>query len=338
MTSSSGTDIDAGLAAMVICICVLGVILNLLVILVVALNRNMRASTDLFVVNLSISDILLAGLALPLKINTALYADGDFHGGDVGCKLIQFVPQFSIMCSISTMVAISFDRLFAITEQKYMRLRVTAVLIALIWVIALATSAPQLYEYSVSLEVEEYDNDTHVSCGSHDIPENFETVYACIVLVVSYVLPLMLIAGNYGRLVVFLYKRSVVTTGTRLGQGGNHVMRSKIKVLKLLICLTVIFIILWMPYFVLFTIEEITDTDNSSESASAAHTVKHLMIAVSTITNPILYATFNKTFRLGLRRLVPCCKQGLVGDVGEVGCGEAGRNFVGDKTVSTTAV
>lgn len=81
MTSTSGKDIDLGLAAAMVCICVLGVMMNLLVILVLALNRNMRASTDLFVVNLSVSDILLAGLALPLKINTALYADGDFHGG-----------------------------------------------------------------------------------------------------------------------------------------------------------------------------------------------------------------------------------------------------------------
>lgn len=153
------------------------------------------------------------------------------------------------------MVAISFDRLFAITQQKLMRFRVTACVIALIWVISLATSAPQLYEYSVSVKVEEYDNDTHVSCGSHDIPENFETVYASIVLVVSYILPLILIAANYGRLVVFLYKKSNPSTGTRVGQGGNQVMRSTVKVLKLLICLTVIFIILWMPYFILFTIE-----------------------------------------------------------------------------------
>lgn len=91
---------------------------------------------------------------------------------------------------------------------------------------------------------------------------------------------------------------------------------------------------LWFLFFV--CVQEITDTDNSSESASAAHTVKHLMIAVSTITNPILYVVFNRTFRLGLRRLAPCCKQGLVEDVG---CGVTGRNLNGDreKTVSTIA-
>ena len=69
-----------------------------------------------------------------------------------------------------------------------------------IWLIALVTSAPQLYEYSVYEEVEEEDDGTNYTkqeCGSHDILENFEVIYAIIVVSVSYVIPGVILIINY---------------------------------------------------------------------------------------------------------------------------------------------
>lgn len=153
------------------------------------------------------------------------------------------------------MTVISFERYFAIVHQKNFTIRATLLVILAIWIVSFATSAPQLYEYSAKVVPDEYGNGTHLSCGSHDIPENFETIYASIILAISYVIPLLLISTNYFRLVAFLYRVSKINKGANPGQGGYTVNRDKVRVLRMAIVLTSVFTLLWLTYFVLFTIE-----------------------------------------------------------------------------------
>jgi len=57
------------------------------------------------------------------------------------------------------------------------------IIIGAVWVLALAVSAPQLYEYSVADKPDEDNNmTTHLSCGSHGIDESFELIYAIIIV------------------------------------------------------------------------------------------------------------------------------------------------------------
>ncbi|XP_064615836.1 P2Y purinoceptor 4-like [Liolophura sinensis] len=304
MTSKDDNIEGSWMAGVMLSMCALGVVLNILVIIVVTRTPMMRRSADLFIVNLSVSSILLAGLSLPLKLVVPFDNQIDLYASDVTCKITQFVPLLTIMSAISTMTAISFERYFAIACQKILTIRNTLLVILGIWIVSVVTSAPQLYEYSAKMVPDEYGNGTHLSCGSHDIPENFETIYASVVLAVSYVIPLLLISTNYFRLVAFMYRLSKRNKGAKPGQGGYTVNRGKVRVLHMAILLTSVFCLLWLTYFVLFTIEEITDTDNSRHVSSGAHTAKHVMMALSTISNPVLYSVFTETFR---RRLARYC-------------------------------
>ena len=71
-----------------------------------------------------------------------------------------------------------------------------------IWILAIASSCPQLYEYSVYEEIEEEDgvNITEQACGSHGIVEHFETLYSIVVVIVMYVIPGLLLVINYSML------------------------------------------------------------------------------------------------------------------------------------------
>ena len=96
--------------------------------------------------------------------------------------------------------------LILLTEQKGL----IATLVA-IWLLSLAGSSPQFYEYSLYEHFEEEENETEIACGSHGIAENFESIYAGVVVCIAYILPLVVIILNYSNLAYFLWKVSDFT-------------------------------------------------------------------------------------------------------------------------------
>ncbi|XP_036345276.1 cholecystokinin receptor type A-like [Rhagoletis pomonella] len=85
---------------------------NLLVISTLAQNRRMRTITNLFLLNLAISDILLGVLCMPVTLVGTLLRH--FIFGEFFCKLIQFSQAASVAVSSWTLVAISCERYYAI--------------------------------------------------------------------------------------------------------------------------------------------------------------------------------------------------------------------------------
>ncbi|XP_075158964.1 uncharacterized protein LOC142232135 [Haematobia irritans] len=85
---------------------------NLLVIIILAQNRRMRTITNVFLLNLAISDILLGVLCMPVTLVGTLLRN--FIFGEYFCKLIQFSQAASVAVSSWTLVAISCERYYAI--------------------------------------------------------------------------------------------------------------------------------------------------------------------------------------------------------------------------------
>ena len=52
-----------------------------------------------------------------------------------------------------------------------------------------------------------------------------------------------------------------------------------------------------------FLIQEVTGTDDSSESGSGPNVLKNLMIALSTLSNSVLYIVFNRRFRMEMLKV-----------------------------------
>lgn len=71
-----------GLSISLTLLCVIAVTLNTLVVFfVISTKIQPYTSIDLFIINLCISDILLAGIALPVRLNNASHKGESFKGG-----------------------------------------------------------------------------------------------------------------------------------------------------------------------------------------------------------------------------------------------------------------
>ena len=91
-----------------IVIIILGLGGNCMTLLVVAVNRNMRTVTNVFLVSLAVSDALIAGVNMPLQLH--VYAHHEWTLGEGACKLGGYTQGVVVVASILTLISLAVDR------------------------------------------------------------------------------------------------------------------------------------------------------------------------------------------------------------------------------------
>ncbi|XP_045492261.1 cholecystokinin receptor-like [Colias croceus] len=119
---------------------------NCLVIATLTSNRRMRTVTNVYLLNLAISDFLLGVFCLPFTLVGQIYRR--FLFGATLCKLIPFLQAVSVSVDVWTLVAISLERYFAICRPLESRKWQTQChaykMIATVWLLSLALNSPIL--------------------------------------------------------------------------------------------------------------------------------------------------------------------------------------------------
>ncbi|CAB3241154.1 unnamed protein product [Arctia plantaginis] len=119
---------------------------NCLVIATLASNRRMRTVTNVYLLNLAISDFLLGVFCLPFTLVGQIYRR--FFFGALMCKLIPFLQAVSVSVDVWTLVAISLERYFAICRPLKSRKWQTQChaykMIAMVWMLSILLNSPIL--------------------------------------------------------------------------------------------------------------------------------------------------------------------------------------------------
>ncbi|XP_076358990.1 neuropeptide SIFamide receptor-like [Tachypleus tridentatus] len=90
----------------------IGIFGNSFVIAVVARSPRMRTTTNFFIVNLAVADILVVIFCLPATLVSNVFLPWIL--GWFMCKAVSYLQGVSVSASINTLVAISFERFLAI--------------------------------------------------------------------------------------------------------------------------------------------------------------------------------------------------------------------------------
>ncbi|GAB1604250.1 cholecystokinin receptor type A-like [Argonauta hians] len=117
---------------------------NGLVIVTLVQNKKMRTVTNVFLLNLSVSDLLLAIFCMPFTLIPALLKN--FIFGETLCVSIRYLQGVSVSVSCFTLVAISLERYFAICKPLHSRswqtLSHAYMTITVCWVLAGVVTIP----------------------------------------------------------------------------------------------------------------------------------------------------------------------------------------------------
>lgn len=81
---------------------------NTLVILVILGNKSLRNVTNMFLISLAISDILISGFNVPMNL---LYNfDMVWNYGEAMCKIVAYTTAVNVVASIMTLTAVALER------------------------------------------------------------------------------------------------------------------------------------------------------------------------------------------------------------------------------------
>lgn len=289
---------------------ILGLIGNCFVIAVVFRTPRMRTVTNFFIANLAVADVLVIVFCLPATLISNIYYP--WMLGWVMCKFVAYVQGVSVSASVNSLVAVSLDRFLAIWFP--LRLQITTprarAIIVLIWIMAVCSAVPYLVYFETKVV---YEDLPELRVCVEDWPNRqAERLYFLIAhLLFCYLLPLSLIILFYV-LIWFKVANRNIPGDTRDAAIHEMQQRSKVKVIKMLVVVVIIFSLSWLPLYTIFARIKLGDELGEDEGAVLAiiAPISQWLGSSNSCINPILYAFFNKKYRNGFLAIMKsrsCC-------------------------------
>ncbi|XP_077467576.1 cholecystokinin receptor-like [Stigmatopora argus] len=143
-TTNRPKEMDTLRIVLYILIFLLSVFGNLLIIIVLVLNKRMRTVTNSFLLSLAISDLMMAIFCMPFTLIPNILED--FIFGAAMCKTVAYFMGLSVSISTFSLVAIAIERYSAICNPLKSRAWQTRShayrVIAATWVVSLLIMIP----------------------------------------------------------------------------------------------------------------------------------------------------------------------------------------------------
>ncbi|XP_053097021.1 neuropeptide FF receptor 1 like 3 isoform X1 [Pangasianodon hypophthalmus] len=292
-------------------LCMMG---NSVVCLTVLRNRHMWTVTNVFILNLSISDLLVGIFCIPTTLVDNLITGWPFS--DIICKLSGLVQGMSVCASVFTLVAIAVDRFRCVVYpfKPKLTLIVAKAIIGMIWLLALVIMFPSALMLTVQQEQSHFmiqDDNYNLTYPLYSCYETWpepemRKVYTTVLFAHIYLIPLILIILMYGGIGAKLYSTTFLvkvnqTDGTP--QGKSPISCRKIKVIKMLIVVALLFMLSWLPLWTLMLLTDYARPEGDQLDLLTGYIfpLSHWLAFSNSSVNPIIYGYYNKNFRQGFR-------------------------------------
>ncbi|XP_071777107.1 LOW QUALITY PROTEIN: neuromedin-U receptor 2 [Centroberyx gerrardi] len=286
---------------------------NLLTCAVIAKHKKMRNPTNLYLVSLAVSDLLVLLFGMPLEIYD-LWQNYPFPFGEGGCYFKTFLFETVCFASILNVTALSVERYIAVVhplKTRYLSTNQHAKrVITVVWAASMFCAVP-----NTSLH------------GIFYLPGRMEESAICTVLkplwiynlvmqittVCFYFVPMMVISVLYLVMGVHLCREKRQSRGN-LGKNCSSSTRWKIhvehgrrrQVTKMLSIVVAVFGVCWAPFHIerLLWSSVSQWTDLMHDIYQCVHILSGILFYLSSAVNPIIYNLLSTRFRECFRELV----------------------------------
>ncbi|XP_068630731.1 QRFP-like peptide receptor [Battus philenor] len=290
---------------------------NTLLIFVVVKFQYMRSVTNIFLVNLSVADLLVTLFCMPVQIAKAVTLLWYF--GEIMCKTVNFLQGVAVASSVFTITAMSVDRYLAITQslrQPWMPSRRGAcMLLAVLWLIALVIFAPLLVVAAVEREVvpllSRTENgsvwvESSIEFCTEKWPNSInKELFGAFSFILVYAVPGSIVVVSYslmGRRLCSVLPPFDQTEGSANSQQRLRLVRERKRVAWILLLLAVLFALCWLPYNILQLLIDVNVVQVDSGALLLPYTL--LLGHTNSAINPIVYCLMTRNFRRSLRKLL----------------------------------
>lgn len=300
---------------------VMAVFGNLLVIATVSFNRGMRNSTNYYLLNLAISDLMVGALNMWMHLVINITSQWPFD--DVICKAFPFLQIMSLTASVLYMAVIAGERFLAIVFPLKARLSKPcqhAIVMLLVWGVAAAVAVPNIlvrqlnqlfwkdfyevwcYEKWPRYASENQGNSTECL---YDYPGR--QLYYNLQVVVMYLVPIVVMTVAYSIIIYKINHRHMPGEQT----AGNLALQQRLttKVVTMLVVVLIVFVICWTPQEIVVIMDANWPEYSSAHISEDLRYVFIFIAYFNSSLNPILYAVLNERFRQAIKELYNPCRQ-----------------------------
>ncbi|AWP15278.1 putative PDZ and LIM domain protein 5-like isoform 2 [Scophthalmus maximus] len=285
-------------AFFVLVIGTVGVTGNALVMYAFFCNKNLRTPPNFFIMNLAVSDFLMATTQSPIFFVNSLYKGWIF--GETGCKMYAFCGALFGITSMINLLAISIDRYIVITKPlqsiRWTSRRRTCLFIALVWLYSLAWSLAPLLGWSSYIPEGLMTSCTWDYVTSTPANKSYTLMLCCFV----FFIPLGIISYCY--LSMFLAIRQASRDVEKLGSQvrkstliQQQSIKTEWKLAKIAFVVIIVFVLSWSPYACV-TLIAWAGYGHILNPYSKA--VPAVIAKASAIYNPFIYAIIHAKYRL----------------------------------------
>ncbi|XP_045197918.2 neuropeptide CCHamide-1 receptor-like [Mercenaria mercenaria] len=301
-----------------------GVIGNTALIFTVLRNKSMRNTPNIFVVSLSIGDLLLLLCSVPFS--STFYSVTSWPFGEGLCKFNEFMQTLSLGVSIFTLTALSGDRYIAIVHPMSKHTGkptlITVVTVVGIWTLSMVLAVPDGYtsklEYVSGFLGENSTNssstDIHLGiCMIYPLnyPDWYQKVHSMTRFIVFFVIPLLIIGLFYILMarILILSSRDMPCESMKdsaMNQQQKRQVQARLKVAKVVLSFVIIFIICWLPRHISILIHFHSDVEYNM----FWHVFKIISFCLTYIyscVNPYALYFLSSQFRKYYNRYLFCC-------------------------------
>ncbi|XP_017887712.1 growth hormone secretagogue receptor type 1-like isoform X3 [Ceratina calcarata] len=306
--------------SMIVCIVVmvLGIIGNLMVPLVVFRGKDMRNSTNIFLVNLSLADLCVLLVCTPTVLVEVNSGPEIWPLGEHMCKAVPFVELTVAHASVLTILAISFERYYAICEPLrvgYMCTKTRAMFLCVAaWVAAALCTSPIIWvsQYqeirlrSNGSEGSKQDSKNLVPVCLTMADANVTVIFFLLLVLLFYLAPLLILIVLYA----YIVKRLMPDRRRRSNNAADsYHARAKRHVIAMLLSVVIGFFLCLTPYRILIFYIVIAPAENIAaidrDTFFGLLNFSRIMFYLHSAIDPILYNLMSSKFRRGF---VGLCK------------------------------
>ncbi|XP_061562588.1 melanopsin-A-like [Phycodurus eques] len=293
------------IGVVILAVGITGILGNFLVIYAFCRSRSLRTPSNIFIINLAVTDFFMCATQAPVFFITSMHKRWIF--GKRGCELYAFCGALFGICSMMTLMVIAVDRCVVITRPLAslgaMSRRKALSIVAAAWLYSAGWSLPPFFGWSA------YVPEGLMTSCSWDYMTFTPAVRSYTMLLFTFVffIPLFVIIFCY--CCIFRAIRhttqafeKINCAGTRESAKRFHKMKSEWKMAKIALIVILLFIISWAPY----------SCAALTAFAGYAHLLTPYMNSVpaviakaSAIHNPIIYAITHPKYRSAISRYVP---------------------------------
>lgn len=184
-------------------------------------------------------------------------------------------------------------------------------MIVVIWVIALTTTIPLAIFFDLVVIYQGDKEEVNVCVEVWPDHLNGSLYFVIAHLLFCYILPMILISMCYVLIWIKVCKRHI-PGDTKDAQMERMQQKSKVKVVKMLVVVVILFVVSWLPLYIIFARVKMGGelSPKEDELIHMAAPIAQWLGSSNSCINPILYAFFNNKYRRGFAAIIKsrkCC-------------------------------